>query len=90
MQVLASVLVPPLMRDLTGGKARVAAPGATVDQVLRALESTYPGFRGRLCQGDQINPYLGVAVDGVVTDLRLLQPVGDESEIEFLPALQGG
>ncbi|MDO8671115.1 MAG: MoaD/ThiS family protein [Dehalococcoidia bacterium] len=87
---MAVVLVPPLMRDLTGGIAHVTAPGTTVGQVLVSLDSIYPGFRSRLCQGDDISPYIGVVVDGVSSHLRLLQPVGDGSEIQFLPALQGG
>ncbi len=87
---MALVLIPPLMRDLTGGIAQVSIGGTTVGCVLLSLDAVYPGFLGRLCQGGDINPNIGVVVDGVLSDLRMLQPVGDDSEIQFVPALQGG
>jgi molybdopterin synthase sulfur carrier subunit len=78
------------MRDLTGGADRVTVPGRTVRQVIESLEAAYPGMKARLVQDDHLNPSLGVAVDGVVSRLRLRQPVGETSEVHFLPAVSGG
>ena len=87
---MAAVWIPALLRDLTGGKARVEVPGATVRQVIDNLETAYPGTRGRLCQGDDLEPAISVAVDGEIARLRMLQPVRESSEVHFLPAIGGG
>jgi sulfur-carrier protein len=87
---MATVVVPNLMRDLTGGRAKVEAPGRTIRAVIEALDERYPGVRARLCDGDALAPVLTVAVDGKLSRLGLLQPVGKMSEIRFLPAIEGG
>jgi len=87
---VATVFVPSLMRDLTGGADRVSVPGSTVRQVIDNLDTAYPGVKARLVQDGRLNPSIGVAVDGVVSRLRLLQPVGETSEVHFLPAVSGG
>jgi molybdopterin converting factor small subunit len=78
------------MRDLTGGETTVAAGGRNVRQVIEELEARYPGIRERLCSGDRLKPSIRVSVDGVVSRLGLLQTVGDQSEVHFLPAVAGG
>jgi hypothetical protein len=40
--------------------------------------------------GEQLDPALAVFVDGRVARLGLLAPVGNNSEIHFLPAIAGG
>ncbi len=87
---MAVVYIPSLMRDLTGGQERVCAPGETVGQVLAALDEAHPGIKERLCAGGRLIPGVMVSVDGKVARLGLLQPVGEQSEIRFLPAVAGG
>ncbi|MCL6430991.1 MAG: MoaD/ThiS family protein [Anaerolineae bacterium] len=87
---MAVVWIPSLMRDLTGGQARVSAPGRTVAEVLDALEAAYPGVRERLCPGGRLHPSLAVVVDGRRAPLGLFEPVGEESEVQFVPAVSGG
>ncbi|MCJ7549537.1 MAG: MoaD/ThiS family protein [Anaerolineae bacterium] len=87
---MATIIIPPLMRDVTGGQDRVRAPGRTVRAVLDALDAQYPGTRARLCRGDVLAPTLTVVLNGRMSRLGLLQPVEDDSEIRFLPAIEGG
>ncbi len=87
---MATVWIPAPMRDLTGGQARVVVPGRTVRQVIANLEVAYPGTRERLMEGDALSPLVAVAVDGEVSGLGLLQPVGESSEVHFVPAVSGG
>ena len=87
---MATVWIPALMRDLTGGQARVTASGSTVRQVIASLEATYPGFRDRLCQGDDVNPHFAVVVDGQVSRLRILEEVPESGEVHFVPSIHGG
>ncbi len=90
---MPTVWIPSLIRDLTGGQQTVAVDGATVRQVVRNLDSRFPGISARLCEdadeGD-LSPHINVAVDGVVSPLGMLEPVGTESEVHFLPAVGGG
>jgi molybdopterin synthase sulfur carrier subunit len=85
------VWVPAQMRDLTGRQARVRMPGATVRQVVDNLDALFPGVRARLCEdGEDLSPYLTVVVDGQPSRMRLLAPVGEDSEVHFVAAMQGG
>ncbi len=84
------VWIPPLLRELTGGRESVSVPGQTVRQVVDALEATYPGLRARLCDGDRLRPGLSVVVDGAVSRRGLGHPLDEASEVHFVPAVSGG
>ncbi len=87
---MPTVWIPPLIRDLTGGQAQVRVPGKTVRDVIAALDAVYPGIKDRLCKGKRLDPAIVVSVDGRITQLGLLEPVGEQSEVNFLPAVHGG
>ena len=87
---MATVWIPALLRDLTGGQAQVSVPGSTVAQVIEALDLAYPGMRDRLCEGERLTPGIAVSVDGVLAPLGLLARVGEISEMHFIPAVGGG
>jgi molybdopterin synthase sulfur carrier subunit len=90
MATMPHIFIPPLLRDSTGGLAEVDVEGATVRQIVTALESRFPGIRHRLCAGDQLRPGLAVAVNGAVSTMGLLQKVPADAEVHFLPAIGGG
>ncbi len=87
---MAIVFIPSLMQSLTDGKSQVRVEGATVRQIINNLEREYPGVRARLVEDDRVKPNISVAVDGEVTPLGMLERVGEDSEVHFLPALGGG
>ena len=87
---MATVFVPSLLRDLTGGKDRVEAAGATVRQIVNAIDAAYPGIRDRLVVDDMLSPRVQVSVDGNVSRLGLMERVGERSEVHFIPAISGG
>lgn len=87
---MAVVWIPPLLRDLTGGQETVTVAGATVRQIVEALDQRFPGIKARVCDNDGMRPGIAVAVDTQVARLGLLQPVGENSEVHFLPAIAGG
>jgi molybdopterin converting factor small subunit len=87
---MATVWVPSLMRDLTGGRETVEVAGATLGEAIAALEGAYPGVAERLCQGERIVPSITAHVDGRIALLGLLEPIGEQSEIQFLPTVAGG
>ncbi len=87
---MVKVFIPPLLRDVTGDTDEVNVSGASVRQIVAALEAQFPGVRERLCIEDALRPGLSVAVNGVVSSLGLMQKVPDGSEVHFLPAVGGG
>jgi molybdopterin synthase sulfur carrier subunit len=88
--IVATVHIPSLMRNLTGGQDKVSVPGKTVAQVIDALDALHPGVKARLCDGDQLARGLAVSVDGVIARLRLRTPVKADSVLRFMPVIEGG
>lgn len=87
---MAVVYIPSLLRGLTDGKDRVTVPGLTLRQVINNLDAAYPGLKERLTSGEDLSPAISVAVDGEVVRVGLLQPLAEDSEVHFLPAISGG
>ena len=87
---MATVFIPSLMQTLTGGEHQVQVEGATVRQVVENLERAHPGMKERLVEGNRIKPNISVAIDGEITPLGMLEKVGENSEVHFLPAISGG
>ncbi len=89
---MATVFIPRRLRPLSEGRGQVRVAGATVRQVIEALEAECPGIKARLydAEGDALARGMAVTVDGVTGELGLLEKVGPESEVHFLPAIAGG
>jgi molybdopterin converting factor small subunit len=87
---MATVHIPPQMRDLTSGAAEVTVSGGSVRQVLAELESRYPGIEERLVLDGKIAPGLALSIDNEVTSLGLLARVGEESVVHIVAAIAGG
>jgi molybdopterin converting factor small subunit len=79
-----------MLQPLAGGREEIECDGATVADVIEALERSCPGLRDRLVEGDRLRPNLSVAVDGVIGTIGLREPVGPESEVHFVAAIRGG
>jgi molybdopterin synthase sulfur carrier subunit len=75
---------------MTRGAKEVEVEAANVRQIIDRLEDLYPGIKDRLVEGGRIRPNLSVAVDGEVARLGLLEKVGKNSEVHFVPAIGGG
>jgi sulfur-carrier protein len=86
---MAKVWIPSLLRGLCGDERVVEVPGRSVRQVIENLEARCPGIRARLVEDGDLRPDLAVSVDGEATQIGLLQPVGEESEVHILPAPGG-
>ena len=87
---MPTVYIPTLLQAVTGGKSAVEVDGATVRQVIDNLENVHPGIRERLTDQGKLRPNISVAVDGEVTPMGLLEPVGPTSEVHFVAAIKGG
>jgi len=87
---MAVVWIPGLLRDLTGGQQTVDVPGKTVRDVIAAMEERFPGMQDRLIEDGRLMPSIIVIVDGEPGNMRLRQPLREDSEVHFLPAISGG
>ncbi len=93
---MATVFIPRRLRPLAGGQTQVQVTGGTVRQIIEALDTQCPGMKARLCQadgdalGDTLMRGMAVTIDGVTSELGLLEKVGPDSEVHFLPAIAGG
>lgn len=88
-----TVRVPPVFRTLTSGTSQVAVDGATVGEVLDALEATHPGFKDKLLDADgKLVRYVNLFVDD--DDVRFLDglatPVPDGGTLSIMQAVAGG
>jgi len=86
------VVLPRSLAALFAGMPhRLTLPSevATVDQVIGALDTTWPGVRDRLCEpGPVLRPYINVYVGGEPADLAAAVPSG--ATVHILPAIAGG
>jgi molybdopterin synthase sulfur carrier subunit len=88
-----TIKLPTILRKFANDEARVSAEGATVGEVLKDLESRYPGITKNVIAEDGglhrfINVYLN---DEDVRYLGSLEtPVNDGDTVSILPAVAGG
>lgn len=92
-RMAVTVRIPTPLRTLTGGRGEVAVEGATLREVVEALERTYPGLQERLCEADgSVRGFLNIYVND--QDIRFLQgaqtPLQAGDEVTILPAMSGG
>jgi molybdopterin converting factor small subunit len=88
-----TVKLPTQLRASVGGSSSVAAAGATVGEVLDGVYAEHPDLRERICGDDgELRRFVNVYVGG--EDIRYLEglqtPVGENGEVQILPAVAGG
>jgi molybdopterin converting factor small subunit len=88
--MMATIHIPAAMRKLTEDRAVVTAPGATLGEVIDNLETTYPGLKERLVEGERARSNLAVFVDGAQVFPFLNTKVNEDSEVYFALAIAGG
>ena len=87
---MATVIIPALLRKLTGGKDRTTATGKTLGDIVNDLETQFPGFRERVVRDGDLDGSLAVSIDGEIITGGLAEPVPTNSEVHFVPAIGGG
>lgn len=87
---MAHVMIPSLLHDVTGGETEAEIPGRNIREVLNGLEAMFPGIQERLMKDGRLRPHISVWVDGEQARGGMIEPVGERSEVHFLPAISGG
>src|ERR1700682_2776773 len=87
---MPTIWIPALLRSFTNNQELVQVPGATLLEVIDALDARFPGIKGRLCDGNNVRAGLAVVIDTQVARGGLAEPVQANSEVHFIPAIAGG
>ena len=88
-----TVRIPTQLRTLTGGAGEVEIEGASVGEVLKALDVAHPGFADRLFdEAGSLRRFVNVFLAD--EDVRFLDglatPVTDGQTVSIVPAVAGG
>lgn len=81
---MARVVLTGGLRRFTGGTSEVEVDAPDVRALIRALEERFPGI------GPHIEESMSIAIDGDIIQQPLLESIGPDSEIHFLPPISGG
>jgi len=87
---LSTIFIPTMLLSLTSGTKRVEMEARNVRQVIERLDEMFPGIKERLVEDGEIRPSLAIAIDGDVAIMGMLEKVGENSEVHFVPAIGGG
>ena len=87
---MAKIFIPTMLQSLTAGVKQVDLDARNVRQIIERLEELYPGMKDRLLEDGEIRPNLAIAIDGDVAIMGMLEKVGENSEVHFVPAIGGG
>jgi len=87
------VLIPTPLQKYTKDEASVHLEATTVDELLKALDASYPGILARLCdENGKLRRFLNVYVNS--EDIRFLDhqatALKDGDEVSIVPAVAGG
>lgn len=87
------IRIPTQLRELTGGAGEVDLQGATVAELLAALNAAHPGFGERISEPDgSLRRFVNIFV--AEEDIRFLEgidtPVASGEVVSIVPAVAGG
>lgn len=86
------VRIPTILRTYTGGEKIVTAEGASLQELVANLDSTYPGIGERLLDESGLRRFVNVYLND--EDVRFLDGLGTEvtdgDSVTILPAVAGG
>ena len=90
---MPTVRIPTQLRTLTSGQGEVEVEGATIGEVLKALDAAHPGFAERIFDdGGNLRRFVNVFLDD--EDVRFLDgldtPVSSSQTVSIIPAVAGG
>lgn len=81
---MATVVFARGLQPYTDGLERVEVGPGAIRDVIRELVTRFPELERPLASGT------AVSIDGEIISDPLLEPVGPDSEVHFLPQIGGG
>jgi molybdopterin synthase sulfur carrier subunit len=88
-----TVRIPTTLRPMAGGNSQVQVEGATLAEVIEALEAVHPGFKDRLLdESGAMRKFVNIFVAD--DDVRYLDGLGTAvpagETVSIIPAVAGG
>ncbi len=80
---MAKVVFPDHLLSATGGRREAVVVAENYRELVAKLEQQWPGIAERLSQA-------AVAIDGQIYQDAFLEPIEPNSEIFFMPRIEGG
>ncbi|MBT7953020.1 MAG: hypothetical protein HN764_15435 [Gammaproteobacteria bacterium] len=87
---MTKVRIPQPLQVITSDEEIVHVSAKNVRQVIDELELKYPGMKVALLDNDKLKPDVAIMLDGKIIQLGLLEPVSEDNELIFIPAISGG
>ena len=82
---MANVIINrEIARQYTDWQTEIEVTSDNIRAVIRELDARFPGV------GQVLRTDMAVAIDGEIYQHVLLEPVGPDSEVAFIPAIEGG
>ncbi|MCH2658474.1 MAG: MoaD/ThiS family protein [Dehalococcoidia bacterium] len=88
--MVALVHIPTHMQHATNGVVSIEIPGEKLGQVIDLLIQQNPNLGEEILINGSIRSDIAIAIDSEITENGLLEKVGENSQIFFIPALGGG
>lgn len=90
---MVKVLIPTPLQELTNKKATVECSAGSVEELIEALEQSYPGIKTRLYkEPGKLGRFINFYVNS--EDIRFLEgtdtKLKDGDEVSIVPAVAGG
>lgn len=87
------VLIPTPLQKFTNEEASVSVDASSIDALIDAMDSRFPGFKARLCdENGKLRRFLNIYVNS--EDIRFLDnqatALADGDEVSIVPAVAGG
>ncbi len=88
-----TVLIPTPLQKFTNNQATIECNGASVGELINALDTNCPGIKARLCDEEgKPRRFLNFYVNS--EDIRFLEgtetPLNEGDEVSIVPAVAGG
>ena len=87
---MTTVRIPQPMQIYTQDLDVVQVDGKNVRILINELEKSFPGMKDALVEDEKLRPGVAIVLDGKISQLGLLQPLSEENEVVFIPAISGG
>lgn len=90
---MATVMIPPSLRKITGGKSKIQQKASDLENLIESLDDSFPGLRSAvLTETRQLRRFVSVFIDN--EDARYLDglksKLSDSSKVVILTAVAGG
>jgi molybdopterin synthase sulfur carrier subunit len=87
------IRIPTPLRRMTNGQDKVEVEAAPLAELIDTLDTTYPGFKGRLIdESGELRYFVNIYLNG--EDVRFLEGLNTSTksgdEVSIVPAVAGG